>query len=172
MHAEVAELFKDCSNENHVVHQGYENATEAQLVADVVRRLVESSRMAISTLPSSIGICAPYRRQVALIKYKLRKMTKLGRFKYDLITVATADGFQGSERDYMIVSTVRTSARGIEFALSQQRLNVMLTRGKVLTVVVSNKAMVESKEMRSLVNSMKTLPDARRGGGAFQGLFK
>ena len=131
--------------EAHEVHSGYENVVEAQLVVDVVRRLVESSRMINSVSPVSIGVCTPYRRQAALIKYKLQKITKSGGFKYTSITVSTADSFQGSERDYMIVSTVRTSTNKVEFALSQQRLNVMLTRGKVLTVVVSNKAMLRVK---------------------------
>ena len=139
---------------------------------DVVRRLVESSRMGNSVSPTSVGICTPYKRQVALIKYKLQQMMKQEGFKYNLVTVATADAFQGSERDYMIVSTVRTSTSGIAFALSQKRLNVMLTRGKVLTVVVSNKTMFESKDMVSLINRLKTSLDARRGGKAFRGLFK
>jgi hypothetical protein len=158
--------------EAHEVHKGYENIAEAQLVVDVIRRLTESSRMGDPVLSTSIGICTPYKRQVALIKYKLQQMTKQGGFKYNSVTVATADAFQGSERDYMIVSTVRTSTSGIEFALSQKRLNVMLTRGKVLTVVVSNKTMFERKDMVSLINRLKTSPDARRGGEAFRGLFK
>ena len=150
--------------EAHEVHKGYENIAEAQLVVDVIRRLTESSRMGDPVLTTSVGICTPYKRQVALIKYKLQQMTKQGGFKYNSVTVATADAFQGSERDYMIVSTVRTSTSGIEFAFSQKRLNVMLTRGKVLTVVVSNKSMFESRNMEGVINNVKTTPDARRGG--------
>ena len=158
--------------ESHTVHDGYDNASEAQLVVDVVRRLTESSRIDGTVKPDSIGICTPYRRQAILIQYKLQKMMRRGSFKYSSITVATADSFQGSERDYMIVSTVRTSASNAEFVLSQLRLNVMVTRGKVLTVVVSNRAMFESDAMTRIMRNGKTSSYARFGGEAFRGLFK
>ena len=158
--------------ESHELHNGYENVCEAQLVVDVVRRLIESSRIPNSIEPASIGICAPYKRQVSLIKHMLQRMVKPGGFKYNLVTVATADAFQGSERDYMIVSTVRTSTKCVEFALSQKRLNVMLTRGRVLTVVVSNKAMFESDDINSLIYRAKVSQDVSQGGKAFRGLFE
>jgi len=158
--------------ETHELRSGYENVSEAQLVVDVVRRFAESSHMVNSVSPASMGICTPYKRQAALIRYKLQRMVKPGGFKYNLVTVATADAFQGSERDYMIISTVRTSVKGIQFALSQKRLNVMLTRGKVLTVVISNKAMFESKDMQLFLRRDKISRDACQGGVAFQGLFK
>ena len=154
--------------EMHVIHKGYDNPIEAQLVVDVIRRMVESSRMEIT--PDSIGVCTPYKRQAWLIGHKLHQMTSKGGFRYNLIVTATADAFQGSERDYMIVSMVRTSCKGLEFALSQKRLNVMLTRGKMLTVVITNRSMFGGSKVTEWMESTK-LMDAGRGGKAIQGLF-
>ena len=60
----------------------------------------------------------------------------------------------------------------IDFAVSQKRLNVMLTRGKILTIVISNRTMVESKAMCSIIANGKTFSDTSRGGVALQGLFQ
>ena len=49
---------------------------------------------------------------------------------YSRITVNTVDGFQGQERDIIIVSCVRAGKKEIGFLASPQRLNVALTRAK------------------------------------------
>lgn len=46
-------------------------------------------------------------------------------FKIDQMLIATADAFQGSERKFMFVSTVRTSYHGLNFAASLRRVNVI-----------------------------------------------
>ena len=84
--------------------------------------------------------------------------------------VATADGFQGSEREYMVVSTVRTSHKDIQFAINQKRLNVMLTRGKILTVVITNKSMFEGNELTTWMKNHEML-DAGKGCKAIRGLI-
>ena len=157
--------------ENHVPQQGYDNSTEAQLVVDVIRRIAESVHMTSQVGPDSIGVCTPYRRQVQSISHKLHQMTKKVGFQYNKITVATADAFQGSEREYMIMSMVRTSSKNIDFALSQKRLNVMLTRGKLLTVVVVNRSMFEGDQIKEVMNGERIQPDLKRGAQAIRGLF-
>ena len=57
--------------------------------------------------------------------------------------VNTVDGFQGSERDIIIISCVRGGPGGIGFLQDRQRLNVALTRAKFSLVVVGNMETLE-----------------------------
>ena len=79
----------------------------------------------------SIGIVTPYAGQVAAIQEKLGKIYE----SHDgfNVVVMSVDGFQGGEKDIIMLSTVRTSSRSsLEFISSPQRTNVALTRARYI----------------------------------------
>ena len=80
----------------------------------------------------TIGIVTFYakQKQNIILEVQNRRFTN--------IVVNTVDGFQGSERDIIIISCVRSGGGGIGFLQDRQRLNVALTRAKYSLVVVGN----------------------------------
>lgn len=80
----------------------------------------------------SVGVVSPYTAQVFAINEKIGK-------KYDLssqfsVKVKSIDGFQGSEEDVIIFSTVRSNKSGsVGFLANLQRTNVGLTRAKCVS---------------------------------------
>ena len=73
----------------------------------------------------------PYAGQVAVIQEKLGKIYESDeRFN---VVVSSVDGFQGGEKDIIMLSTVRTSSRSyLKFISSPQRTNVALTRARYI----------------------------------------
>ena len=75
-----------------------------------------------------IGIISPYADQVKLIQDKTP------------IEVKTVDGFQGREKEIIIISTVRSNNNGnIGFLKDLRRLNVAITRAKRKLIIIGNK---------------------------------
>jgi superfamily I DNA and/or RNA helicase len=77
----------------------------------------------------SVGIVSPYNAQVKVIQEKVGKSYNT----YDgfSVKIKSVDGFQGSEEDIIIVSTVRSNGVGsVGFLSNTQRTNVALTRAK------------------------------------------
>jgi senataxin len=54
------------------------------------------------------------------------------------VAVNTVDGFQGGERDIIVISCVRAGGHGIGFLDERERLNVALTRARFCLVVVGH----------------------------------
>jgi len=95
-----------------------------------VRHLVESINCEIS----DIGVITPYSGQVSAIRQELRGVQDGAR-----VQVASVDGFQGSEKEVIILSLVRANAQGdLGFVADWRRLNVSVTRAKRLLVVIGN----------------------------------
>lgn len=90
-------------------------------------------------VPSQIGIVTPYEGQRS---YMVNYMQFNGSLKKDLykeIEVASVDAFQGREKDYIILSCVRSNEhQGIGFLNDPRRLNVALTRAKYGVVILGN----------------------------------
>ncbi len=112
----------------------YLNVTEAAFVEKVVTRFLKSGIQ-----PHQIGIITPYEGQRS---YVVQHMQFNGALKKDLykdIEVASVDAFQGREKDYIIVTCVRSNENlGIGFLTNAKRLNVALTRAKYGLVLVGN----------------------------------
>ena len=87
--------------ETAVPQRGYYNQTEADIIVDMVEQLL---RCIPGITAVCIGISAPYKMQIITIqeRMRIRETWPLG-FKVDQILIATADAFQGSEREFMFV---------------------------------------------------------------------
>ena len=87
-----------------------------------------------------IGIISPYQAQVYYLRQQLKKRSFFAPYK-SLITVNTVDGFQGQERDVIIISMVRANERGeIGFLGDLRRMNVAITRARMKLIILGNVA--------------------------------
>jgi superfamily I DNA and/or RNA helicase len=88
-----------------------------------------------------VAVVTPYAEQVRLIREKLRNVLNVTVNKPCPIEVNTVDGFQGREKDCVIVSTVRAAPdEGIGFLRDSRRMNVTLTRARQNLWVVGSRA--------------------------------
>jgi regulator of nonsense transcripts 1 len=112
----------------------YLNRTEAQNVEKIVTRFFKAG-----VQPGDIGIITPYEGQRS---YVVSSMQATGSFKkenYKEVEVASVDAFQGREKDFIILSCVRSNDhQGIGFLSDPRRLNVALTRAKYGLVILGN----------------------------------
>ncbi|KAL4437217.1 hypothetical protein ABPG75_004356 [Micractinium tetrahymenae] len=112
----------------------YLNRTEAAAVEKVVTFLLKSG-----VAPSQIGIITPYEGQRAHVVTTMTRSGPLRQALYAEIECASVDSFQGREKDYIILSCVRSNEhQGIGFLADPRRLNVALTRAKYGLVVLGN----------------------------------
>lgn len=115
------------------------NAEEARMLIHVLRDYVETIGLTrIQDDRVDFGIISPYRAQVRLIR-RLLKWQKFFRRLYRQISVGTVDGFQGQERDVIIISMVRDNDQGtIGFLNDLRRMNVAITRARMKLIIVGN----------------------------------
>ena len=86
-----------------------------------------------------VGIISPYRAQVQLLRSLLRKQEFFKPFRR-LITVNTVDGFQGQERDIIVISLVRSNDEGqIGFLRDLRRMNVAITRARMKVIILGDR---------------------------------
>lgn len=112
----------------------YLNRTEATACEKVVTNLLRCGVM-----PDQIGIVTPYEGQRAYIIQYMQRAGSLRVKLYEDIEVSSVDAFQGREKDYIILSCVRSNERlGIGFLNDPRRLNVALTRAKYGLVLLGN----------------------------------
>ena len=85
-----------------------------------------------------VGIISPYRAQVQYLRSLIRRVPFFKPFRH-LISVNTVDGFQGQERDVIIVSLVRSNDAGdIGFLRDLRRMNVAITRARMKLLIIGN----------------------------------
>lgn len=92
----------------------------------------------------SIGIIAPYRKQVSILKEILEQDEELGPYAA-IIKVQTIDSFQGQEKDIIYISLTRSNnEQQIGFLSDVRRMNVAMTRAKKKLVVIGDSATIGS----------------------------
>ncbi|KAL3834964.1 hypothetical protein ACJIZ3_009700 [Penstemon smallii] len=112
----------------------YLNRTEAANVEKIVTTFLKSG-----VVPSQIGVITPYEGQRAYIVNYMSRNGSLRQQLYKEIEVASVDSFQGREKDYIILSCVRSNEhQGIGFLNDPRRLNVALTRARYGIVILGN----------------------------------
>jgi len=119
----------------------YLNRTEATNCEKIVTHFLKSG-----VNPAQIGVITPYEGQRAYIVNYMQRTGSLRPQLYKEIEVASVDSFQGREKDFIILSCVRSNEhQGIGFLNDPRRLNVALTRARYGLVVLGN-AKVLSKQ--------------------------
>ncbi|WVQ70770.1 hypothetical protein IAR50_000292 [Cryptococcus sp. DSM 104548] len=110
------------------------NRTEASNVEKMVTKFFKSGVM-----PGQIGVITPYEGQRSFIASYMQLHGSLKKDLYKEVEVASVDAFQGREKDYIILSCVRSNEhQGIGFLNDPRRLNVALTRAKYGVVILGN----------------------------------
>ena len=85
-----------------------------------------------------VGIISPYRVQVQYLRRQLKKKEWAKPYRH-LITVNTVDGFQGQERDIILISLVRSNDEGqIGFLRNLRRMNVAITRARMKLIILGD----------------------------------
>jgi predicted DNA helicase len=111
-----------------------ENPREAEIVVRLTRTLLDTGMA-----PSQIAVIAPYDDQVDRLD---------GALDVDGLEVDTVDGFQGREKEVVLVSLVRSNDRGeIGFLNEPRRFNVALTRARRKAVVVGDASTVAAGDV-------------------------
>lgn len=85
-----------------------------------------------------VGIISPYRAQVQYLRRLLMKREYFKPFRR-YISVNTVDGFQGQERDVILISLVRANDNGdIGFLRDLRRMNVAITRARMKLIILGD----------------------------------
>ena len=85
-----------------------------------------------------VGIISPYRAQVNYLRGLLKRTPFFRPYRH-LISVNTVDGFQGQERDLIVVSLVRSNDEGqIGFLRDLRRMNVAITRARMKLIIIGH----------------------------------
>jgi superfamily I DNA and/or RNA helicase len=109
-----------------------------EIEAEIAIKLA-NDYLKIGLTEDDIGIISPYADQVKIIQEKTP------------VEVKTVDGFQGREKEIIIISTVRSNENGnIGFLRDLRRLNVAITRAKRKLIIIGN------------INTLKTNPTYAR----------
>lgn len=110
------------------------NRTEAASVEKIVTLMLKSG-----INPDQVGVVTPYEGQRSFVVSYMQKNGPQRSELYKEIEVASVDSFQGREKDFIIVSCVRSNTQqGIGFLRDPRRLNVALTRAKYGVIIVGN----------------------------------
>jgi superfamily I DNA and/or RNA helicase len=109
------------------------NSSEAALVCKKVRKLIEAG-----VAPGDIAVIAPYSAQVRLVRDQLAADPAAAGVEVDSV-----DGFQGREKEAVVISLVRSNREGeIGFLADTRRMNVALTRARRKLLVIGDSATI------------------------------
>ena len=85
-----------------------------------------------------VGIISPYRAQVQYLRRQIKQKEFFKPYR-SLISVNTVDGFQGQERDVVMISLVRANDEGqIGFLRDLRRMNVAITRARMKIIILGD----------------------------------
>ena len=115
------------------------NRQEAELLVEQLRSYIQKiSKERVLEEHIDFGLISPYKAQVQYIR-KLIKQDAFFKPLRRLITVHTVDGFQGQERDVILISLVRANEDGkIGFLNDLRRMNVAITRARMKLMILGD----------------------------------
>lgn len=107
-----------------------------------------------------VGVISPYRAQVQYLRRLIKKGEFFKPYRH-LITVNTVDGFQGQERDVILISMVRANDNGeIGFLKDLRRMNVAITRARMKLIILGNATtMCHHKFYKALFDYIQQIND-------------
>ena len=116
------------------------NKAEADLtLLTLAEYLTQVGKRRVLEESIDVGIISPYRAQVQYLKRLLKKYEFFKPYRR-LISVNTVDGFQGQERDVILISLVRSNDEGqIGFLKDLRRMNVAMTRARMKLIILGDK---------------------------------
>ena len=115
------------------------NKGEARYTLDTLQAYFDKiGRQRVLDERIDVGIISPYRAQVQYLRQLIRRRESFRPFRH-LISVNTVDGFQGQERDIILISLVRSNDSGqIGFLRDLRRMNVAITRARMKLIILGN----------------------------------
>ncbi len=121
--------------------KSYQNYLERNIVE---RKLLELDSKLVKR--TKVAVITGYGSQ----KYILQTMVKQHSFKHIEVDVDTVDAFQGSQKDIILYSTVRSSGNkyGIGFLKSEARINVAFSRARCLLIIVGDMKFLDNYKIR------------------------
>ncbi|KAL2092970.1 hypothetical protein ACEWY4_010282 [Coilia grayii] len=127
------------------------NQGEADIVALHIKALTEAGLKA-----KDIAVIAPYNLQVDLLRQRLSQ-------KHPELEIKSVDGFQGREKEAVVLSLVRSNRKGeVGFLAEDRRINVAVTRARrQLTVVCDSQTVRNHDFLKSLVDYMTQYGEVR-----------
>lgn len=117
------------------------NKAEAQLTLQTLKDyFAKIGKQRVLEERLDVGVISPYKVQVQYMRQLVKKDADLKPFRH-LITLNTVDGFQGQERDIVLISLVRANDEGnIGFLRDLRRMNVAMTRARMKLIILGNAA--------------------------------
>ncbi|AET40886.1 DNA/RNA helicase SEN1 Ecym_7029 [Eremothecium cymbalariae DBVPG len=134
----------------------YVNYDECQVSIEMVDKLLRLYEKKVD-FTGKIGIISPYREQMQMMKKAFRSY--FGGTIFTYIDFNTIDGFQGQEKEIIIISCVRAddSKNNVGFLKDFRRMNVALTRAKTsLWILGHHKSLCRNKLWMNLISDAKT----------------
>ena len=115
------------------------NKEEATLTLETLKNYFQKiGKTRILEERIDVGIISPYRAQVQYLRRLIKKHEFFKPFR-SLISVNTVDGFQGQERDIILISLVRANDEGqIGFLRDLRRMNVAITRARMKLIILGD----------------------------------
>ena len=129
----------DCNEEFVGESFGRINKQEAMLCLEQLKAYIQKiGKERLLEERIDFGIISPYKAQVQHLRQLVKKESLLKPFRH-LITINTVDGFQGQERDVILISLVRANEDGqIGFLNDLRRMNVAITRARMKLIILGD----------------------------------
>lgn len=152
----------ECDGKEEFVGENFGriNRAEAELTLQTLQQYLEKiGKQRILEESIDVGIISPYRAQVQLLRKELRKREFFRPYRH-LLTVNTVDGFQGQERDIILISLVRSNDGGdIGVLRDLRRMNVAITRARMKLIILGSSETMTShpfyKKLYEYVGQLK-----------------
>ena len=129
----------DCNEEFVGESFGRINKAEARLTLEQLQTYITRiGKQRILEERIDFGVISPYKAQVQYLRQSIRRAPFFKPFHH-LISINTVDGFQGQERDVIVISLVRANEEGqIGFLNDLRRMNVAITRARMKLIILGD----------------------------------